>query len=113
MLLPRQKRINMKKKSVEQRNLSDLAAILKLPQGRRLLWRLLQAAQIEQHGFVPADPYATAFHCGQKSVGLFLQSQIIAVSPLLLAQMRAEYSAEVNSLQQQVNQQLEETPYAD
>lgn len=103
----------MKKKSVEQRNLSDLSAVLKLPQGRRLLWRLLQAAQIEQHGFVPADPYATAFHCGQKSLGLFLQSQILEVSPLILAQMRAEYTAEVNSLQQQVNKQQEDAPYAE
>lgn len=98
----------MKKKNTEKRNAADLAAVIKLPQGRRLLWRILQAAQVDGHGFVPADPYSTAFHCGQKSIGLFLQTQIEAISPLLLAQMRAEYLSELTSEQQQINQQSEE-----
>lgn len=98
----------MKKKSLEKRNLSDLAAVLKLPQGRRFLWRLLQAGQVENHGFVPADPYATAFHCGQKSIGLFLQSQILEVSALVLAQMRAEYMSEMKAQQNEIDQESEE-----
>lgn len=98
----------MKKKTLQKRNAADLAAVLKLPQGRRLLWRLLQAAQTDQHGFVPGDPYATAFHCGQKSMGLFLQGQISDVSPLLLAQMRAEYLAEIMSEQNDIDRQSEE-----
>ena len=102
----------MKKKTVEKRNLSDLAAVLKLPQGRRLLWRLLQAGQLENHGFVPSDPYATAFHCGQKRMALFLQDQILQVSALVLAQMRAEYMSEVNSLQHQIDQESEDENYA-
>lgn len=102
----------MKKRTVEKRNLSDLAAVLKLPQGRRLLWRLLQAGQLENHGFVPSDPYATAFHCGQKSMALFLQDQILQVSALVLAQMRAEYMSEVNSLQHQIDQESEDENYA-
>ena len=101
----------MKKKSIEKRNLSDLAAVLKLPQGRRVLWRLLQAGQLENHGFVPSDPYATAFHCGQKSIALFLQSQILQVSALILAQMRAEYMSEVNSLQHEIDEENEEQNY--
>ena len=98
----------MKKKSYEKRNAADLACILKLPQGRRLLWRILQAAQIDEHGFVPGDACATAFHCGQKSIGLFLQQQIAQVSPLLLAQMRAEYLSEVTSEQNEINQASED-----
>ncbi|MBQ7908274.1 MAG: hypothetical protein IJ311_02105 [Elusimicrobiaceae bacterium] len=98
----------MQKKTAEKRNQADLATVLKLPQGRRLLWRLLQAGQLESHGFVPSDPYATAFHCGQKSIGLFLQSQILEVSPLILAQMRAEYLSERNARQQEINQENEE-----
>lgn len=98
----------MKKKTFEKRNAADLQAVLKLPQGRRLLWRLLQAAQVDQHGFVPGDPYATAFHCGQKSLGLFLQERISALSPLLLAQMRAEYLSEITSGQNEINQESEE-----
>ena len=98
----------MKKKSYEKRNAADLACLLKLPQGRRVLWRILQASQIDQHGFVPGDGFATAFHCGQKSIGLFLQQQIAAISPLLLAQMRAEYLSEVTSEQNEINQENEE-----
>ncbi|HJD19759.1 MAG TPA: hypothetical protein IAB21_04820 [Candidatus Avelusimicrobium excrementipullorum] len=98
----------MKKRTAEKRNQADLAAVLKLPQGRRALWRLLQAAQVDGHGFVPGDPCATAFHCGQKSLGLFLQEQIIEVSPLLLAQMRAEYLSEVTSQQNEINKESEE-----
>ncbi len=98
----------MKKRLVEKRNAADLACVLKLPQGRRLLWRILQAAQIEEHGFVPGDGLATAFHCGQKSIGLFLLQQIAQVSPHLLSQMHAEYLSEVTSGQNEINQESEE-----
>ena len=98
----------MKKRTMPKRDAADLQAVLKLPQGRRVLWRLLQAAQVEQHGFVPGDPCATAFHCGQKSLGLFLQQQIAELSPLLLAQMRAEYLSEITSEQNEINRESEE-----
>ena len=97
-----------KQKLKEKRNAADLATLLKMPQGRRVLWRILQAARIDEHGFVPSDPYATAFHCGQKSIGLFLQEAILQVSPLLLSQMRAEYISEVTSEQHAINQESEE-----
>ena len=93
---------------MQKRNAADLQAVLKLPQGRRVLWRLLQAAQVDQHGFVLGDPCATAFHCGQKSLGLFLQQQIAELSPLLLAQMRAEYLSEITSEQNEINRESEE-----
>ena len=98
----------MKRKIREKRNAADLACILKMPQGRRLLWRLLQACRIDDHGFVPGDSLATAFHCGQKSIGLFLQAAIVQISPLLLAQMQAEYLSEITSEQNQINQESEE-----
>lgn len=98
----------MNKKTLEKRNSADLACVLKLPQGRRLLWRILQAARVDQHGFVPSDPYATAFHCGQKSVGLFLQAEIEEVSALALAQMRAEYLSQTVSAQREIDRENEE-----
>jgi hypothetical protein len=98
----------MKTKLREKRNAADLACLLKMPQGRRVLWRIMQAARLHEHGFVPGDGLATAFHCGQKSIGLFLQSEIEQISPLLLAQMRAEYLSEVTSEQNQLNKENEE-----
>ena len=101
----------MKASLREKRQAADLACILKMPQGRRLLWRILQAARLDEHGFVPGDACATAFHCGQKSIGLFLQQEIEHISPLMLAQMRAEYVAEITSAQNQANKENEEIHY--
>ena len=98
----------MKKRTLERRNAADLEAVLKMPQGRRLLWRILQAAQLEHHGFVPSDPYATAFHCGQKSLGLLIQNQILEIVPLMLAQMRTEHQSEVISQQKEIEREQEE-----
>ena len=98
----------MKKGTAEKRNRADLAAVLKLPQGRRVLWRILQAAQIRQHGFVPGDPYATAFHCGQQSIGLFLLAEIEDAAPAAYAQMRGEYLSQVQAEQNEINRLTEE-----
>ena len=98
----------MKRNIREKRNAADLACILKLPQGRRLLWRILQACRLEEHGFVPGDSYATAFHCGQRSIGLFLQAEIIQIAPLSFVQMKSEYLSEITSEQKQINQESEE-----
>ena len=85
-----------------------MQAVLKTVQGRRLLWRILQAAQIHQHGFVPGDPYATAFHCGQQSIGLFLLAEIEEAAPAAYAQMRGEYRSQVQSEQNEINRLTEE-----
>ena len=98
----------MNEKHLKKRNACDLQAVLKTVQGRRLLWRILQAAQIGQHGFVPGDPYATAFHCGQQSIGLFLLAQITDAAPAAYLQMRGEYLSQVQSEQNEINRQQEE-----
>ena len=99
----------MKRNIREKRNAADLACILKLPQGRRLIWRILQACRLDEHGFVPGDNASTAFHCGQRSIGLFLQTEILQISALLLAQMRAKYMSESTSEQKKINQEIEKT----
>ena len=90
---------------LKKRNLCDLQTVLKTPQGRRVLWRILQAAQVRQHGFVPGDSASTAFHCGQRSIGLFLLDEIEQALPGAYQQMRGEYQAEVISAQNQLNQE--------
>ncbi len=90
------------------RHTADLQHVLKNPQGRRVLWRLLQAAQVRQHGFVPGDGLATAFHCGQRSIGLLLLEEIEQAAPGAYQQMRSEYMAELHSRQNEINQQLQE-----
>lgn len=88
----------------KKRTVCDLQTVLKTPQGRRLLWQLLQATQVRQHGFVPGDGLATAFHCGQRSIGLFLLDEIEQAVPGAYQQMRSEYQAEVTSAQNQLKE---------
>ena len=95
----------MKLTPLKKRSICDLQTLLKLPQGRRVLWRILQAAQVRQHGFVPGDAYATAFHCGQRSIGLFLLDEIEQAHSGAYQQMRSEYQAEVTVAQQKLTEQ--------
>ncbi len=90
---------------LKKRSTYDMQTVLKTPQGRRVLWRLLQVAQIRQHGFIPGDASSTAFHCGQRSIGLFLLDEIEQAQPGAYQQMRGEYQAEINAAQQQLNQE--------
>ncbi len=92
---------------LQKRTISDLQQVLKTSAGRRVLWRILQAAQIRQHGFVPGDELATAFHCGQRSIGLFLLEEIEQANTSAYQQMRNEYQAEVTALQNQLQQETE------
>ena len=95
----------MSNAKLKKRAIYDLQTVLKTPQGRRVLWQLLQAAQIRQHGFIPGDALATAFHCGQRSVGLFLLEEIEQAQPGAYQQMRSEYVAEITSAQNQLREQ--------
>ena len=97
----------MTSSKLKKRSLCDLQTVLKLPQGRRVLWQVLQAAQVRAHGFVPGDSLATAFHCGQRSIGLFLLDEIEQAMPGAYQQMRSEFIAEITSAQNQLKQELE------
>ena len=95
----------MNENKLKKRAVYDMQAVLKNPQGRRVLWKILQAAQVRHHGFIPGDSLATAFHCGQRSIGLFLLDEIEQALPGAYQQMRGEYQAEVTSLQNQLDQE--------
>ena len=90
---------------LKKRLTCDLQTILKTPQGRRVLWQILQMAHVRQHGFVPGDSLATAFHCGQRSIGLYLLDELEQAQPGAYQQMRGEYMAEITSLQNQLNEE--------
>lgn len=98
----------MNEKQLKKRNTADLQAVLKTVQGRRVLWRLLQAARVHQHSFVPGDSAATAFHCGQQSIGLFLLREMEDASPTAYTQMRGEYLSEITSEQNEINRLTQE-----
>lgn len=71
---------------------ATLAGILEVPQGRRLLWWLLE----QSHIFVPsmaATAELTAFREGERNVGLILLDRVMAVAPDAFAAMQAEARA--------------------
>ncbi|MGN0025284.1 MAG: hypothetical protein ACI351_07650 [Candidatus Avelusimicrobium sp.] len=98
----------MNEKQLQKRNVCDLQTVLKTVQGRRVLWRILQACQLRRHAFVAGDAYATAFQCGQQSIGLFVLGEIEDASCGAYAQMRGEYLSEVTSKQNEINRKNEE-----
>lgn len=100
----------MNEKHLSKRNVCDLQTVLKTAPGRRVLWRILQAAQVRRHSFVPGDPYATVFQCGQQSIGQFLLAEIEDAAPAAYMQMRGEYLSEVTSKQNEINRKSEEMP---
>lgn len=91
-----------------KRHISDLQTVLKTAAGRRVLWRILQSTQLDHHGFVPSDALSTAFHCGQRSIGLFLLAAMEEASPSSYHQMRLEYLSETKSVQQEIDRRQEE-----
>lgn len=98
----------MNDKELQKMQCEDLQTVLKTPQGRRVLWRILQATRIQQTPFVPADACSTAFHCGQQSIGLFLQAEIEQAAPLAYIQMKGEYQAQIDCEQHVINRLQEE-----
>lgn len=53
-----------------------LNKINKTKEGQIVIKKILNASKIKQHGFVPGDSLATAFQCGQRSIGLWLLSSL-------------------------------------
>lgn len=98
----------MNEKTLQKRNTCDLQAVLQTPPGRRLMWRILQAAQIEAHGFVAGDSHATSFHCGQRSIGLFMLAEMERAMPGIYTRIKQEQLAELETLQQAINRQQED-----
>lgn len=56
---------------------SDLGKIMGCPEGRRFVWRLLNAAGVFRISF-DRDPYVTAFREGERNNGLSLLADVQA-----------------------------------
>lgn len=92
-------------KNIQLRDKQDLSNLLKTMSGRRFVWRVINAAQALQHGFVPGDGFATAFHAGQRSIGLMILQDVLEDNPGLYAQMKEEYESAVQARQKEIDAQ--------
>jgi hypothetical protein len=98
----------MKNKSLFEQQVCDWQTVLQTVQGRRVLWQIIQTSHFKEHGFVPADGLTTAFHCGQRSIGLFVWDWVEKAGGPALEQMRKEYVEQVENAQQEINRKQEE-----
>lgn len=78
--------------------MNDLRRILALPEGRRVILKILNACGYRTNPFVAADPYATAYKTGQLAVGFWLEQAVKEADLSALTRMEQEYNAEQKQL---------------
>lgn len=85
------KKFNERQKKSRDKELDDLREVLKTPEGRRLLWRLLSVCGIFRISHVPKDSLGTAMNEGSRRIGLMILLDIMAGKPEAFTQMQREF----------------------
>jgi len=80
------------------REIDDLQKVLKLPEGRRLVWRILSEAGVFKASF-SLNSMQTAFNEGRRDIGIWLIQDVDRAEPNAYAQMQREYYSELKSKQ--------------
>ena len=71
----------------------DLKKVLDLPEGRRVLWRIMALAKTFQPTFNPENTHLSAHDEGMRRVGIELNKWIMKVNPLMFSKMQSEMYA--------------------
>ena len=91
-----------KEKLERQKDLWDIKKILKIPEGRRLIWRLMSRAGICRNPF-DANNSIQSFNSGRMSIGLEILQDINEANPAAFAQMQNEYVSAKKSKQEETD----------
>ncbi len=86
----RQKKIEERNKQIRERELNDIRKVLTLPEGRRLLWRIMSEAETF---IAPATE--------KQIIGMRLFNDIMKANPEMFLQMQREYKSEQESIKKQ------------
>jgi len=78
------------------RDISDLQMVLKAPQGRRLILRILSEAGIVKASFT-LNSMQTAFNEGKRDIGVWLLKDLDEAEPMAFSQMLREHYSELKS----------------
>jgi len=76
-----------REKKLRERELNDIGKILEIPEGRRLLWRIMDVA--ETFGFANTD---------KRIIGIMLFHDIMDTKPKMFLQMSREHKSEQESI---------------
>lgn len=85
-----QRKLSAMSKRKSERELNDLKRVLALPEGRRLIWRILSETKFFCSTF-QQDPNFHAYIAGKRDIGVFLFAEISRLGPKVFEQMQNEH----------------------
>lgn len=86
------KAATVKEKLGRDRELNDWRAILATPEGRRVIWRVLERAMLFKTIWEPSA--RIHFNAGLQDMGLFVLAEIMAADPSIFITMMTENKRE-------------------
>lgn len=95
-------------KHKEERKCSDVRAIGKTPEGRRLFWDLLEVCEIFQNDFIESTSL-TQFQKGRKYVGSWLLRRLLAAKSSLYSQIIEEHASEIKREEIEIEMEEEQS----
>ena len=94
------KTVRKGKKKYQQKRLdeiADLEAVMNLPQGRRVLWRVLDQSKLLASNMFTGNS-TTFYNLGQREIGLWLYNEIMTADPKqFLSMMEAQLKKDENN----------------
>jgi hypothetical protein len=86
-------------KNRRDRERDDLKTVLKKPEGRRVIWGILETCGVFKSSFA-LNSMQGAFNEGKRDIGLALLADLNEAEPQMFAQMQSEYISELKSKKQ-------------
>lgn len=78
------------------REIEDLRMMIKKPEGRRVIWKILETCGVFKASFA-LNSMQGAFNEGKQDIGLALLSDLNEADTHIFAQMQSEYISELKS----------------
>lgn len=85
----------------------DLGALLRMPEGKRYFWWLLESVHMFSTTFTGNS--TGAFKEGERNVGLRIFNDILKLDPKLMGQMAQAHAAKIKTLQGRKTEALKES----
>lgn len=83
----------------------DLENVMKMPSGRRVIWRILGYTGLFRASFDSSSPYMTTFNEGKRAVGVSIYEDIVRACPARFLQAQNEHNSEVAAQAKKIQEQ--------
>ena len=91
--IEKNKKLTEEAKRKRVRDLNDLRMVLKTPEGRRFIWKILSNAGIFRDPFT-LNSNETSYGLGRRRIGLDLLIDLNDAEPLAFAKLQSEFISE-------------------